>query len=109
MLTRSWQGRSALLAAAVALLALNTAYLAAFASASLFYFANVVLHFTLGLALAAVFGGRLLHCWRRVSWLVLVAALLLALGTVFGVLMLFLGAAGRYRWLLPVHIGLSLA
>ena len=40
--------RSAWLAAGTAVLFLNTAYLAAFASASLFYFANVGLHMALG-------------------------------------------------------------
>jgi Flp pilus assembly protein TadD len=33
----------------------------------------------------------------------------LAAGTAFGLLIMFVGAAGRWRWLLPVHIGLMLA
>ncbi len=37
----------------LAILLLNTAYLAAFASPTVFYFANVVLHMVLGVALAA--------------------------------------------------------
>ena len=37
----------------LAVLLLNTAYLAAFASPTVFYFANVVLHMVLGVALAA--------------------------------------------------------
>jgi tetratricopeptide (TPR) repeat protein len=90
-------------------LALNTAYLAAFASASPFYYANVVLHFTLGLALAAEFAVRLARRRGRLPFVMLAASLLLAAGTVAGVVILFVGVAGPYRWLLPLHIGLSLA
>ena len=41
-------------AAGVVVLLVNTAYLAAFASPTPFYFGNVVLHMLLGLALAVV-------------------------------------------------------
>ncbi len=91
------------------LLALNTAYLTASASPSLFYFANVVLHFTLGLALAVAFGLRLARAEVRLPAIVLGPAALLAAGTVVGIAILFLGVAGPYRWLLPVHIWLSMA
>ena len=53
------------LAAATAVFVLNTAYLSASASASFFYFANVVLHMALGLGLAVVLGRRLADAWRR--------------------------------------------
>jgi Tfp pilus assembly protein PilF len=94
--------------AATTALLLNTAYLAATASPTLFYFGNVVLHMGLGVVLAAVYGRRLLAAWRTLGWLVRGSALVLTAGIVFGIAIMFLGAAGQYRWLLPVHIGLSL-
>src|SRR5262245_58694939 len=96
------------LSVGVAVLALNTAYLTAFNSPSLFYFANVVLHFVLGLLLAVAFGVRLARARGRPA-LVLAASALLAAGTVAGMAIVFLGVAAPYRWLLPVHIALSLA
>ncbi len=101
--------RTRLLAAAAAAFALNTAYLAAYASASLFYFANVVLHMALGLALAAVLGAGLPGHWRRLAAGARLAIVVLAAGVLAGVAIMVVGAAGRYRWLLPVHIALSLA
>ena len=109
MLIRVWQDANVRLAAAVTAFALNTVYLAAFASASLFYFVNVVLHFTLGLVLAVALGRRLLRAARPVPVLVAVPAAVLAAGVAFGVAIMVVGAGGRSRWLLPVHIGLSLA
>jgi tetratricopeptide (TPR) repeat protein len=102
---------------ALALLLLNTAYLAAFASPTVFYFANVVLHMGLGVALAAFFAVQVVR--RRfqpprahgsvVRAVIVLSAILLAAGTGFGIMIMFAGAAGRWRWLLPVHIGLMLA
>ena len=109
MPTRSRPDRALLLVLATALLALNTAYLTAYASASVFYFVNVVLHIALGLALAAAFGVLLPRHWIRLSAWQRVAAILLGAGVLFGLAIAVLGAAGRYRWLLPVHIALSLA
>ena len=102
---------------ALAILLLNTAYLAAFASPTVFYFANVVLHMVLGVALAAFFAVQVVR--RRlqpsqahrtaVRALIVLSAIVLAAGTGFGILIMVAGAAGRWRWLLPVHIGLMLA
>jgi tetratricopeptide (TPR) repeat protein len=104
---RSSQGRAVI--AGTALLLLNSAYLASTASPTLFYFANVVAHIGLGLvlgvwwAMAAWRGRRYTPAWMQAAGLVLVA------GAVAGLAIVFMGAAGRTRWLLPVHISLVLA
>jgi tetratricopeptide (TPR) repeat protein len=93
---------------ATAVLLLNTLYLSLFASPTIFYFANVVLHIVLGLALGVVFVRRLRGWWGFLPLLARASALVLAAGLAFGVAILFLGAAGEYRWLLPTHIALTL-
>src|SRR5829696_7257216 len=100
---------SAGLAGATVVFVLNTAFIAATASASLFYFANVVLHMGFGVVLAVVFGRSLSARWRAAGALVRVASVLCAAGVVTGVAIMIVGAAGPFRKLLPVHIGLSLA
>src|SRR3954471_22477784 len=101
----------------LSLYALNTAYLAASASPTLFYFANVVFHIVGGVALAVGWlgwgkGFRTLadRDWRGVKSVPsTIGYVLLATGIAFGLLITVVGAAGRWRWLLPVHIALSLA
>ena len=94
--------------------ALNTAYLAATASPTIFYYGNVVFHIVGGVGLVVAW------LWGRgpksgVSWQGLktlpytIGYMLLASGIAFGLLITVVGAAGRWRWLLPVHIALSLA
>ena len=109
MIARLRRDGTARLFVGVALFALNTAYLAAFASASFFYFANVVLHLALGLLLAASFGRILVRRWRGLPLPLRAGAVLMAAGVLFGVAIAVVGAYGPYRWLLPVHIGLTLA
>lgn len=102
---------------AVGVLLLNTAYLAAFASPTLFYFANVVLHMGLGVALAAA--GTVLAVRAGVPALrsmpgaprvaIILGAVLLTAGTLAGLLIMVVGAAGTWRWLLPAHIWPSVA
>src|SRR4051812_15433992 len=97
--------------------ALSTAYLAASASPTIFYFANVVFHIVGGVALAVgwfgsgnrfrTLAGRHWHGVKRVLYTI--ACGVLATGIAFGLLITVVGAAGRWRWLLPVHIVLSLA
>src|SRR3982750_4669455 len=98
--------RSQVLYWTLAVLLLNTAYLAAFASPTVFYFANVVLHIVLGVALA---GFAALQVVRRrvrtpressavVRAVIVISAVVLAAGTAFGILIVFVGAAGRWRW-----------
>src|SRR5688500_4982496 len=77
--------RAPLLLVAVFVFGLNTAYLAAAASASGFYFTNVVLHMILGLVLGVVLGRRLLAAWRSTGWFVRVTSVLCAAGALTGV------------------------
>jgi tetratricopeptide (TPR) repeat protein len=92
---------------ALSVFLLNTAYLAAFASPTLFYFTNVVLHMALGVALAVAFGLRLIR--TRPDPFTLLGAVVLAAGAVAGALIMVVGAAGTWRPLLPVHIWLTVA
>jgi Tfp pilus assembly protein PilF len=108
MIPYSSRDRYTLTGIATAILLLNTLYLSLFASPTIFYFTNVVLHIVLGLMLGVVFVRRLREWWRILPWMARASALVLAAGLAFGVAILFLGAAGEYRWLLPTHIGLTL-
>ncbi|HMC75646.1 MAG TPA: tetratricopeptide repeat protein [Vicinamibacterales bacterium] len=103
------QPRPSLLLAATGVFALNTAYLAGTADASLFYFANVVAHMALGVALAFVLGRLLLRSWPSTGMFVRAASILCAAGALTGVAIMVVGAAGPFRRLLTVHIALSLA
>src|SRR5437762_3017364 len=113
--------------AGLVLLLLNSAYLAASASPSLFYFGNVVLHMVLGIVLGIVWMRRVLrHDDARSDRLrqgygesagatakadglaSALSAVLLAAGGLCGVAIMVVGAAGRTRWLLPAHIGLTI-
>jgi Tfp pilus assembly protein PilF len=100
---------SKLLAIGGALLLLNSAYLAAFATRSLFYFTNVALHVVGGAALLAL----------GIVWLVrraraplpaasptpvLAAATVLVPGAALGVALAITGATTQYSWLLKSHI-----
>src|SRR3954471_3835402 len=98
-----------LLAAGVFVFLLNTAYLAAFASPSLFYFTNVVAHLVLGIVLAIAYGRRLLAERRGAAPWILAASLVLAAGVVAGLAIAVVGAAGHFRWLRPTHIALCVA
>jgi hypothetical protein len=93
----------------VFVLLLNSAYLAAFASPTIFYFANVALHMALGVVLAIAFGVSVARDGRSWPPFVFVASVVTLAGALFGAAIMVLGAAGRYRWLLPAHIALMLA
>jgi Tfp pilus assembly protein PilF len=101
--------RGASLFAGVLVLLLNSAYLAAFASPSLFYFANVVLHMVLGIVLGVVLARRLIRRRGTTGLPVLLSSVVLGAGALCGVAIMIVGAAGRTRWLLPAHIGLTVA
>ncbi len=109
--------RTTLLCGAAAVLLVNTAYLAAFASPTIFYFANVVLHMALGLVVGAIAArtaitrgmGALRALPAPARVVVVLSALLLAAGTAAGLLIMIVGAAGTWRWLLPAHLWPSLA
>jgi tetratricopeptide (TPR) repeat protein len=84
-----------------ALLLLNSAYLAAFAQANLFYMGNVLLH---------VFGGALIVvgvCWmlRKENK---VAAALLAVALGVGVWLAVVGNTSDKAWLLAAHIAVAI-
>jgi tetratricopeptide (TPR) repeat protein len=88
-----------------AVLILNSLYLAAFATPSIFYVTNVAVHVLGGLAMIVV---ALLWLRPRLgSWSAAtkIAALLLAAGAALGIALAVTGATTRYRWLLLTHIG----
>jgi tetratricopeptide (TPR) repeat protein len=89
-------------------LLLNTAYLTAYATPSLFYFANIVGHIVLGAVLAVAFV-RWLSRRRPVDAWLLASAALLIIGAAFGLAVFHWGATRPYRWLLQAHIGFSTA
>ena len=104
--------------AAFVVFLISSGYLAATASPTLFYFANVVLHMGLGVVLGIVWVRRVLQARTaadRTERLAAapgpfaLAAIVLALGGVAGLTIMVVGAAGRTRWLLPAHIGLIVA
>ena len=84
-------------------LLLNSSYLYAFASASLFYFANVALHVFLGAVLGVAFA---LYLRRHRDWgpLFVAASLLLGIGGILGGYLTVYGATQPYRWALRWHI-----
>ncbi len=97
-------GSRNILGAATAVLLVNSAYLALFATPSLFYFSNVALHVILG---AATFVIAIVWLRRRerpmpLSWMA--AALLLGVGTGLGAALVATGNTTRFRPLLLSHI-----
>ena len=108
--------RAVIVAGFLALL-LNSAYLAAFADPSLWYYTNVALHPILGLLLAlavakkgsGVFcGGRQQEkCRQEKTPDPFFAAVFLALGLLLGVVVLILGATRPFRPLVYAHVALS--
>jgi tetratricopeptide (TPR) repeat protein len=95
------------LAAAFLLLVLNSAYLAARADATLFYFANVALHVALGFGLAVVGVRTLPRAWAGLPAWVRAGLGLLALGAGLGLILTITGATRPYRGLLLAHIVLT--
>jgi hypothetical protein len=98
--------REPLLALALLILGVNSLYLAARASASLFYFANVVLHVVLGLAVALALGGLTRRRWASLGGAWRAAAATFALGAALGGVLLFTGATRPFRPILYAHIAL---
>jgi Tfp pilus assembly protein PilF len=85
----------------------NSAYLAAYATPSLFYFANVVLHAGLGVLLTVVCVWRLRHWDVRTG--VLATFLPLAAAAAIGMVLVVLGTTRPYQPLLRVHIWTAVA
>jgi Tetratricopeptide repeat/Cytochrome c554 and c-prime len=92
---------------AIAFLALlaNTAYLAAYATASIFYMANVLLHLVLGLAVAVGFAVLLRRRpeLRRGSPQMLAATAFFAAALLAGLWLTIAGNLLAYRWVLWLH------
>jgi tetratricopeptide (TPR) repeat protein len=89
---------------ATVVLVLNSIYLAATATASLFYYSNVVVHIVLGCVLAVVGARRVVGRRRRLPRLVWLAAAPLAVGALSGAALTIVGATSANRWLLILHI-----
>ena len=85
-------------------LILNSAYLAARADASPFYFANVALHLALGVALATAAAMRLARYRGPRPPLAVPAAAVLGAATLLGLILMLVGATRPYRWILYAHI-----
>src|SRR5271154_6248018 len=88
-------------AIAFLVLLLNTAYIAAFASATVFYMANVLLHLVLGAVLLAA----LPLVWRKYR----IAGLLYLVAAGLGFFLAVRGNVTDNRWALNAHIVLGIA
>ena len=97
------------LAFAFLVLILNSAYLAARADASPFYFANVALHLLLGVALATAAAMRFARYPGPRPPLAVGAAGLLGAATVLGLVLMVVGATRPHRWILHAHIATAVA
>ncbi len=89
-------------------LLLNTAYIAAFASPTIFYVSNVLIHVFLGIAVAAgffwlIFRDPILRNSLRI------ASILFGIATALGVFLTVKGAVLPNRWALWSHIGIAAA
>ncbi len=96
-------GIGAITAALFVALLVNTAYIAAFAEPTVFYMGNVLLHFVLGLVLAAAVG----LLFRRRPGLgreLAVPAVLFTVALVAGIALAVVGNVVPNRWLLWTHI-----
>jgi hypothetical protein len=82
----------------------NSAYLWATADPTLFYFGNLVLHLVLGTVLALVAGVHAAREGRSWPGSLKGAGLLLAAGTVAGLVLAAVGNTRANRWLLVTHI-----
>lgn len=98
-----------LTAALFLVLLVNTAYLSAYASPTIFYMANVLLHLGLGLALAVAFAVLLARRpewrpgWRQSPWMTAAAALL-GVSLLAGIYLVAAGNVFGNRWVLWTHI-----
>ena len=85
-------------------LVINSLYLAAFATPSIFYVTNVGVHVLGGLAMIVVGLLWLRPRFGSLSVAGKIAVLLLAAGAALGIALTITGATTRYRWLLLTHI-----
>src|SRR5438876_6809076 len=92
-----------LAAAGLVLLLVNTAYVAAFASPTIFYMANVLAHVALGLAVA-ILGLAVLARHRELRRALNVPAALYAIALAIGVYLTVHGNLADDRWVLRSHV-----
>lgn len=95
-------------AALLLLLVANSGYLAALASPTIFYMANVLLHVVVGIVLAAILLWQLLRRPALRRLLAIPAAFLLP-SAALGLFLFHFGALRQYRWVLWAHIALAVA
>src|SRR5262249_8211401 len=98
-----------ILGASAGVLLINSAYLAAVATPSVFYYANVALHVVLGLVTLILAVRWLIRRNARVPLSWIVAGALLGAGAVLGGALVATGNTTRFRWLLLSHIATSAA
>jgi len=92
------------LRAALALLVINSAYLYAFDSPTLFYVANLLLHLGLGALVLVGLVVFLRGSLRQIPWLSRIAIVLMIAGGLLGGALIITGATRPYYWLLLTHI-----
>ena len=85
------------------LLLLNTGYISAFATPSVFYMGNVLLHLVLGLVLAAAFA-LLLTREPELRRPLIAPSVLFAIALAFGLYVVWVGNLREHRWVLNAHI-----
>jgi tetratricopeptide (TPR) repeat protein len=86
------------------LLLLNSGYIAAFASPTIFYMTNVLAHLVLGVALAVAFA-VLLKREPELRRPLLVPSVLFAVATASALYLVAVGNLLEHRWILYIHIG----
>ena len=91
--------RDRLLVAVAVFFVVSTGYIAAFATPSVFYMGNVVLHLVVGVGLAIAVAGM----FRRMPLL----AAAVGSSAIAGVVLAFAGNTAPNRWLLGLHIALG--
>lgn len=89
------------------LLLLNTGYISAFATPSIFYMANVLLHLVLGLGLAGGLAG-LLTRHRELRRPLGLSAVFFLITTASAIGLVWVGNLREHRWMLNAHIASSL-
>jgi len=103
--TESLSKLSMILVIGLFLLLLNSAYLAAYADANMFYAANVLLHIGLGIVLTIAFSLYVFRHIRTLSLTGILSAGALFLSAALGLFLTYFGALTPYRWVLYIHIG----
>src|SRR5262245_46633491 len=97
--------KSRLTALVLFIFLLNTGYIAGFATPSIFYLGNVVLHVALGLAIAVA----LIPLLRRFAPLLKAAGGLFLVAALAGAWLIYAGATRDHYWVVILHISFGCA